>query len=153
MTIDGTADLVSEPVHHNAPALLPPEIDLVDLEGHVGQDDFGGCGQIRCPEDDDPVLVRCIVQGEDMGLAVDDHRESANVALSEQLQALLAALKLSTMIPPPWDRLSCEILLAGAGRCSKARIRHDQSLLAYEPIPIESILALGSRDDPNVSVQ
>ena len=84
ITIDGTGDLVCEPVHGNAPSLSPPEINLIDLEGHVGQDGLGGCGQIRGPEDDDPVLVRCIVEGEDMGAAVDDHRESADAALSEQ---------------------------------------------------------------------
>ena len=73
ITIEGAGDLPSEPMHGNAPSLSPREIDLVDLESHVGQGGLGGGGQIRCPEDDDPVLVRYIVEGENMGLAVYHH--------------------------------------------------------------------------------
>ena len=83
ITVDGVGDLASEPVNGYAPSLSLHEIDFVDLEGDIGQGGLSGSGQVRCPEDDDPVFICCVVQGQDMGSAVDDDRQSANTAFSE----------------------------------------------------------------------
>jgi hypothetical protein len=61
-------------MHSNTPSVSQFEIDLVNLECHVGQGAIGGGGEIRCPKDDDPIIVRCIVEGENMGLPAYDHR-------------------------------------------------------------------------------